>query len=83
LDHSRLACRFVGATGFAEKIVWLLDRHDERRKSQLVRPQENLSTSACSNSMRENNCNVWLKLLDTRVTAVVVVPMVHVSFHKP
>jgi hypothetical protein len=28
--------------------------------------------------VRENNCNIWLKILDTRITAVVVLPMVHV-----
>jgi hypothetical protein len=35
--------------------------------------------NARSNSVRENNCNTWLKLLDTRVTAAVDRPMVHVN----
>ena len=29
----------------------------------------------CSNSCRENNCNTWLKLLDTRIRAVIVLPI--------
>jgi hypothetical protein len=41
------------------------------------------STTARSNSVRENNCNIWLKILDTRVTAALVLPMVHVSQRKP
>src|ERR1035437_11062011 len=32
------------------------------------------SATACSNSWRENNCNIWLKMLDTRITAVVALP---------
>ena len=32
------------------------------------------SRTARSNSVRENNCNIWLKMLDTRVTAVVLLP---------
>ncbi|MGB8061449.1 MAG: hypothetical protein WCF26_06130 [Candidatus Sulfotelmatobacter sp.] len=24
--------------------------------------------------LRENNCNIWLKMLDTRITAVVALP---------
>jgi hypothetical protein len=36
------------------------------------------SVTARSNSVRENNCNIWLKMLDTRVTAVVALPMVYV-----
>src|SRR5580658_918751 len=36
------------------------------------------SRTARSNSVRENNCNIWLKILDTRITAVLVLPMVHV-----
>jgi hypothetical protein len=35
------------------------------------------------NSVRENNCNIWLKMLDTRITAALVLPMVHVSQRKP
>jgi hypothetical protein len=31
----------------------------------------------------ENNCNIWLKMLDTRITAALVLPMVHVSQRKP
>jgi len=30
------------------------------------------STNARSNSARENNCNIWPKMLDTRITAAVV-----------
>src|SRR5208282_3985202 len=30
------------------------------------------STTARSNSVRENSCNIWLKMLDTRITAAVV-----------
>jgi hypothetical protein len=26
------------------------------------------SATAGSNSCRENNCNIWLKMLDTRIT---------------
>jgi hypothetical protein len=29
----------------------------------------------CSNSCRENNCNIWLRMLDTRITAVIVLPI--------
>src|SRR6266851_8035091 len=36
------------------------------------------STTARSNSRRENNCNIWLKMLDTRITAVVVLPTIYV-----
>ena len=36
------------------------------------------SITARSNSARESNCNIWLKMLDTRITVVVVLPMVHV-----
>jgi len=32
---------------------------------------------------RENNCNIWLKMLDTRITAVVALPTIHVSQRKP
>ncbi|MGB9084591.1 MAG: hypothetical protein WCB56_17890 [Terriglobales bacterium] len=31
----------------------------------------------------ENNCNIWLKMLDTRITAVVALPTIHVSQRKP
>jgi len=37
------------------------------------------STTARSNSVRENNCNIWLKMMDTRITAALALPMVHVS----
>src|SRR5712691_12537065 len=36
------------------------------------------STTACSNWRRENNCNIWLKMLDTRITAAVVLPTIYV-----
>src|SRR5207245_6023833 len=36
------------------------------------------STTACSNSRRENNCNIWLKMLDTRITAVVLLSTIYV-----
>lgn len=36
------------------------------------------ATTARSNSVRGNNCNIWLKMLDTRITAVVILLMVHV-----
>src|SRR5713101_133482 len=36
------------------------------------------SATDCSNSWRENNCNIWLKMLDTRITAVVVLPTIYV-----
>jgi hypothetical protein len=34
-------------------------------------------------SRQENNCNIWLKMLDTRITAVVALPTIHVSQRKP
>jgi hypothetical protein len=33
--------------------------------------------------VRKNNCNIWLKMLDSRITAALVLPMVHVSQRKP
>ena len=39
---------------------------------RLLRRSARCSTTARSNSVRENNCNIWLKMLDIRITVAVV-----------
>lgn len=36
-----------------------------------------------SHSARQNNCNLWLKMLDTRIAATVALLSIYVSQHKP
>jgi hypothetical protein len=56
---------------------------DERLGFSELIDEHLAATTARSNSCRENNCNIWLKMLDTRIMAAVVLLWFTPSQRKP